>query len=147
MIAGFEPLDVLQAILMLIRQINEGRAEVENEFTRAVTREGNLKAQAMVSEVLELRRSFEWRGLGEVPYSALKIRPAYALYDAETRYGIGYKPVAGQQGLRMRRDSARREKAAGLQSVRHGVHAGEPAGFVHGVVGRCLCGALQLWTI
>lgn len=93
-IAGFEPLDVLQAILMLIRQINDGRAEVENEFTRAVTREGNLKAQAMVSEVLELRRSFEWRGLGEVPYSALKIRSAYALYDAETRYGIGYKPVA-----------------------------------------------------
>jgi hydrogenase expression/formation protein HypD len=67
---------------------------VENEFTRAVTREGNVKAQAMVSEVLELRRSFEWRGLGEVPYSALKIRPAYALFDAELRYGIGYTPVA-----------------------------------------------------
>jgi hydrogenase expression/formation protein HypD len=55
-IAGFEPLDVMQAILMLVRQINEGRAEVENEFSRAVTREGNLKAQALVSEVMELRR-------------------------------------------------------------------------------------------
>jgi hydrogenase expression/formation protein HypD len=93
-IAGFEPLDVMQSILMLIRQINTGRAEVENEFTRAVTRAGNLKAQALVSEVFELRRSFEWRGLGEVPYSALKIRSAYAQFDAEARYGISYTPVA-----------------------------------------------------
>jgi hydrogenase expression/formation protein HypD len=93
-IAGFEPLDVMQAILMLIRQINAGRAEVENEFTRAVTRSGNLKAQALVSDVFELRRSFEWRGLGEVPYSALKIRAAYAQFDAEARYGISYTPVA-----------------------------------------------------
>lgn len=92
-IAGFEPLDVMQAILMLVRQINEGRAEVENEFVRAVTSEGNLAAQAMVSEVFELRPSFEWRGLGEVPYSALRIRPRYAAYDAERRYGLAYKPV------------------------------------------------------
>ena len=56
-IAGFEPLDVMQAILMLVRQVNEGRAEVENEFTRAVTREGNVKAQALVAEVFELRRT------------------------------------------------------------------------------------------
>ena len=82
-IAGFEPLDVMQAILMLVRQINEGRAEVENEFSRAVTRDGNLKAQALVSEVFELRRSFEWRGLGQVPYSALRIREAFAAFDAE----------------------------------------------------------------
>ena len=93
-IAGFEPLDVMQAILMLVRQVNDGRAEVENEFTRAVTRDGNLKAQALVSEIFELRRSFEWRGLGEVPYSALKIRPEYADFDAESRYGLGYTPVA-----------------------------------------------------
>ena len=93
-IAGFEPLDVMQAILMLVRQVNEGRAEVENEFTRAVTPDGNLKAQNLVSEVFELRRSFEWRGLGEVPYSALKIRERYALYDAEARYQLEYRPVA-----------------------------------------------------
>src|SRR5450830_296396 len=67
-IAGFEPLDVMQAVLMLVRQVNEGRSEVENEFTRAVDRDGNLSAQALVSEVFELRTSFEWRGLGEVPY-------------------------------------------------------------------------------
>ncbi|WP_342616674.1 hydrogenase formation protein HypD [Rhodoferax sp. GW822-FHT02A01] len=92
-IAGFEPLDVMQAILMLVRQVNSGRHEVENEFTRAVTRDGNLQAQAMVSKVFELRTSFEWRGLGEVPYSALKIRPAYATFDAERRFDLTYKPV------------------------------------------------------
>ena len=92
-IAGFEPLDVVQAIRMLIRQVNEGRAVVENEFTRAVTAEGNTKAQALVSEVFELRRSFEWRGLGQVPYSALRIRAAYRAFDAEARYGLAYAGV------------------------------------------------------
>ena len=93
-IAGFEPLDVMQAILMLVRQVNDGRAHVENEFTRAVTPAGNLKAQALVSEVFELRPSFEWRGLGEVPYSALKIRSAFAAFDAERRFDLTYTPVA-----------------------------------------------------
>ncbi len=93
-IAGFEPLDVMQAILMLVRQVNEGRAEVENEFARAVTREGNLKAQNLVSEIFELRRAFEWRGLGLVPYSALKIRREYARFDAEVRFPLDYRSVA-----------------------------------------------------
>lgn len=92
-IAGFEPLDVMQAILMLIRQVNEGRCEVENEFARAVSAHGNLTAQALVSEVFELRPTFEWRGLGEVPYSALRIRSNYARFDAERRYDLAYKPV------------------------------------------------------
>ena len=93
-IAGFEPLDVMQAILMLVRQLNEGRAEVENEFTRAVTREGNAKAKAIVADVFELRKTFEWRGLGEVPYSALRIKERYRRFDAEARYGIVYQSVA-----------------------------------------------------
>jgi hydrogenase expression/formation protein HypD len=92
-IAGFEPLDVMQAVRMLVRQVNEGRAEVENEFTRAVTPDGNQKAQALVSEVFELRKSFEWRGLGEVPYSALAIRAEYAEFDAERRFGLAYQPA------------------------------------------------------
>jgi len=90
-IAGFEPLDVMQSTLMLIRQINEGRHEVENEYTRVVTREGNLKAQALVSEIFELRQSFEWRGLGTVPYSALKIRERFAAFDAEKRFAVSDK--------------------------------------------------------
>ena len=92
-IAGFEPLDVMQAVLMLVRQVNEGRCEVENEFTRAVTSEGNLAAQAVVGEVFELRERFEWRGLGEVPYSALKIRPAFAAFCAERRFALHYQGV------------------------------------------------------
>ena len=93
-IAGFEPLDVMQAILMLVRQINEGRAVVENEFTRAVTRDGNAAAIKVVADVLEMRDSFEWRGLGNVPNSALKIRPEYAQWDAERKFDLHYKAVA-----------------------------------------------------
>ena len=93
-IAGFEPLDVMQAVLMLVRQVNAGRAEVENEFIRAVTRQGNAAAIALMDEVFEHRPSFEWRGLGEVPDSALAIRPAYARFDAEKRFPIGYQSVA-----------------------------------------------------
>ncbi|HET6719649.1 MAG TPA: hydrogenase formation protein HypD [Rhodocyclaceae bacterium] len=92
-IAGFEPLDVMQSILMLIRQVNEGRAEVENEFTRAVTREGNLKAQNLVAEIFELRRSFEWRGLNVVPYSGLQIRREFAAWDAEKKFPLEYRAV------------------------------------------------------
>ncbi len=87
-IAGFEPLDVMQSALMLIRQINNGRHEVENEYTRVVSREGNQKAQALVAEVMELRRNFEWRGLGMVPYSALQIKQSYAEFDAEKRFDV-----------------------------------------------------------
>ncbi|HJW25380.1 MAG TPA: hydrogenase formation protein HypD [Rhodocyclaceae bacterium] len=92
-IAGFEPLDVMQAIRMLIRQVNEGRAEVENEFSRAVSREGNVKAQQLVAEVFELRKNFEWRGLNLLPYSALRIRKEFAAFDAEKRFGLEYQPV------------------------------------------------------
>jgi hydrogenase expression/formation protein HypD len=92
-IAGFEPLDVMQAVRMLIRQVNEGRAVVENEFTRAVSRDGNLRAQQLVAEVFELRKAFEWRGLGLVPYSALRIREPFARWDAERRFDLQYRPV------------------------------------------------------
>jgi hydrogenase expression/formation protein HypD len=109
-IAGFEPLDVMQAILMLVRQVNEGRAEVENEFTRAVNRDGNLKAQALVADVFELRRSFEWRGLGEVPYSALQIRVAYAAFDAERRFALQTVRVADNKAC---------ECGAILRGVKH----------------------------
>jgi hydrogenase expression/formation protein HypD len=87
-IAGFEPLDVMQAIRMLVQQLNDGRACVENQFTRGVTRDGNGKAQRLVAEVLELRPTFEWRGLGELPYSGLRIKSAYADFDAERRFAI-----------------------------------------------------------
>ncbi|MDG4552807.1 MAG: hydrogenase formation protein HypD [Candidatus Competibacter sp.] len=87
-IAGFEPLDVLQSILMLVRQINAGEVRVENEYARAVGADGNRKAQALMDEVFEVRPSFEWRGLGELPNSALAIRPAFADWDAECRFAV-----------------------------------------------------------
>jgi hydrogenase expression/formation protein HypD len=92
-IAGFEPLDVKQAIEMLVRQVNEGRAEVENEFSRAVTPGGNAKAKALVAEVFELRRAFEWRGLGRVPYSALRLKEQWAAFDAERRFAMAERSV------------------------------------------------------
>lgn len=87
-IAGFEPLDVMQSALMLIRQLNEGRHEVENEYRRAVTEQGNLKAQALMQDVFELRPQFEWRGLGLIPNSALKLKAKYADFDAELRFHL-----------------------------------------------------------
>ncbi len=97
-IAGFEPLDVLQAIRMLIRQVNEERAEVQNEFVRAVDRDGNRNAQALMDEVFELRESFEWRGLGSLPHSARRIRAEFAEFDAERRFALTYQPVADHKG-------------------------------------------------
>ncbi len=87
-ISGFEPVDVLQAVLMIVRQLKERRAEVENQYSRFVTYDGNEKAQRLVAEVFELRKEFEWRGLGIIPYSALKINSMYEDFDAEKRFEV-----------------------------------------------------------
>ncbi|HMB39892.1 MAG TPA: hydrogenase formation protein HypD [Wenzhouxiangellaceae bacterium] len=92
-IAGFEPLDVLTSIRMLIRQMNDGRAEVENQFLRGVSRDGNEKAKALVADVLELRPDFAWRGLGHVPYSGLRIKREYRRFDAEKRFEMVEREV------------------------------------------------------
>ena len=97
-VSGFEPLDLLQSILMLVRQMNEGRADVENQYTRAVPTEGNRIALAMMEEVFEARPSFEWRGLGALPDSALALRPAFAAHDAEKRWHVPYEPVPDHKG-------------------------------------------------
>ncbi len=86
--AGFEPLDILQAILMLLRQIHEGRCEVENQYTRAVPELGNQRALEILGQVFELRPHFEWRGLGFISQSALKLREEFAPWDAELRYSV-----------------------------------------------------------
>lgn len=87
-ISGFEPLDVLHSILMLVEQINQNRCEVEIQYTRAVTRAGNLKTRNIMDKVLQLRESFEWRGLGDIPQSALEIKPDFAFFDAEKRFQL-----------------------------------------------------------
>ena len=85
-IAGFEPLDILQAVQMILRQLAEGRCEVENQYTRVVPWEGNLRALEVMAEVFELRPHFEWRGLGFISQSALRLSDAYADLDAERRF-------------------------------------------------------------
>jgi hydrogenase expression/formation protein HypD len=101
-VAGFEPVDLLQSIVMLLRQLIEGRAEVENQYRRAVPPDGNAPALRALDEVFELRSFFEWRGLGFISHSALKLRPAFAQWDAERRFevpAIGVTdPVAAQCG-------------------------------------------------
>jgi len=86
--AGFEPLDILQAILMLLRQIDEGRCEVENQYTRAVPEHGNPRALEVINTVFELRPHFEWRGLGFISQSALKLREEFAPWDAALRFSV-----------------------------------------------------------
>jgi hydrogenase expression/formation protein HypD len=87
-VAGFEPLDLLHAVRHLLRQITEGRNAAVNAYPRAVTAEGNRRAQALVDQVLEPREAFEWRGLGTLPHSALRPRAAYAAHDAERRFAL-----------------------------------------------------------
>jgi len=87
-VAGFEPLDILQAVAMLLRQLKDGRCEVENQYKRVVPWEGNLRALEVLSEVFELRPHFEWRGLGFISHSGLKLSEAYADLDAERRFSV-----------------------------------------------------------
>jgi hydrogenase expression/formation protein HypD len=86
--AGFEPLDVLSAVAMLLAQLREGRCEVENQYTRAVRTEGNPRALEAIAEVFALRPHFEWRGLGFIAQSALGLRPEFAPWDAELRFDV-----------------------------------------------------------
>ena len=85
-ISGFEPLDVLQGIQMILAQLGEGRAEVENQYARVVPYEGNAAALKVMAEVFEVRPHFEWRGLGFISQSGLRLSAAYADFDAELRY-------------------------------------------------------------
>ena len=85
-ISGFEPLDLLQSIVMILRQLRDGRAEIDNQYNRVVPWDGNLPALRVLAEVFELRPYFEWRGLGFISQSALRLRPGYAPWDAEARF-------------------------------------------------------------
>jgi hydrogenase expression/formation protein HypD len=93
-VTGFEPLDILQAVVMAMRQLREGRCEVENQYTRAVRRDGNPRALAALAETMVLRERFEWRGLGEIEASALALAPAFAAWDAERRFELPGARVA-----------------------------------------------------
>jgi len=87
-VAGFEPLDILQSIYMLLRQLAEGRSVVENQYSRVVPWDGNRRALQVITEVMQLRPYFEWRGLGFISHSALRVRDAYAAYDTERLFAV-----------------------------------------------------------
>ena len=87
-VAGFEPTDILQAVAMLLRQLRDGRAEVENQYGRLVRSGGNREALAALADVFSVRDEFEWRGLGAIPASGLRIADAYAEWDAERRFPV-----------------------------------------------------------
>jgi hydrogenase expression/formation protein HypD len=87
-VTGFEPLDLLQGIYMTVKALEEGRWGVENQYTRAVTRGGNRPAQKLLAEVFDVSDR-QWRGIGLIPRSGYRLRPAYAAFDAEQRFGVG----------------------------------------------------------
>jgi len=86
-VTGFEPLDILHGILMVVRQLESGRAEVENQYARAVRREGNHPAQELIRKVFKVVPR-KWRGIGEIPQSGLGLGGAYAAFDAELKFGL-----------------------------------------------------------
>ena len=88
MITGFEPVDLLEGVLLAVRQLEDGRAEVENPYARAVRREGNLHSQQLIDDVFEVCDR-KWRGIGTIPMSGLRLRPEYADFDAERRFDVG----------------------------------------------------------
>jgi hydrogenase expression/formation protein HypD len=86
-VTGFEPLDILHGVYLCVKQLEEGRAEVENQYARAVRRDGNIPAQALIREVFEVVPR-KWRGLGEIPKSGLGLRAPYQRFDAERKFGV-----------------------------------------------------------
>ncbi|MBX7223919.1 MAG: hydrogenase formation protein HypD [Blastocatellia bacterium] len=96
-VAGFEPLDVLQSIFLVVRQLVAGQAGVENQYGRAVQPEGNVRAREILERVFEPRDYFEWRGLGSIPHSGLRLKPEFAAFDAEVHFGLPGLQVADPQ--------------------------------------------------
>ncbi len=86
-VTGFEPLDILQGVYMCVKQLEEGRAEVENAYSRVVRMEGNIPAQEVIRQVFQVVRR-KWRGIGEIPESGLGLSPEYSAYDAERKFGL-----------------------------------------------------------
>jgi len=91
-VTGFEPVDILQGIYMCVRQLEEGRSEVENQYSRTVSREGNAQALRLISEVFTVVPR-KWRGIGEIPRSGLGLSPDYEAFDAERRFDISLQSV------------------------------------------------------
>jgi hydrogenase expression/formation protein HypD len=93
-ITGFEPLDIIQSLWMVLKQIDESRSEVENQYTRIVPPEGNTPALEAISKVFEVREFFEWRGLGSIDHSGVRMKKEYAAFDAEQKFSVPNLKIA-----------------------------------------------------
>ena len=143
-IAGFEPLDILQAIAMILRQLAEGRCEVENQYKRVVPYEGNLRALEVMAEVFELRPHFEWRGLGFISHSGLKLVRGVRRPRRRAALQRPRRARRRPEGVPVRRGAQGRDQAVGVQGVRHRLHAGAADRHLHGLVRGRVRRVLQL---
>ncbi len=143
-VAGFEPLDILASVAMLLKQIQEGRCEVKNQYARVVHDEGNPAALAVMGQVFELRPHFEWRGLGFISQSALKVNDDFAEFDAERRYAMPGIRVADPKACQCGEVLKGVLKPWECKVFGHRVHPGDPDRHVHGVGRGCVRCLLQL---
>ncbi len=142
-ITGFEPIDILQGVLMTVRQLEQGRAELENAYARAVRREGNSEAQAMIHRVFEVCDR-GWRGIGTIPQSGYKLRDEFREHDAEAAVSRRGDPDRRAVHLHQRASAQGARQANRLFGVRLAVHSRDAAGRDHGFGRRRLRGLLQL---
>ena len=142
-VTGFEPLDILQGMLMTVQQLESGRAEVENQYARAVRREGNQPAQELIKKIFQVVPR-KWRGIGEIPQSGLGLREAYAAFDAEKKFGLADHRVEEPAECIARPGFAGAEKAARMPGVWREMHAGTSARRDDGFERRRVRGVLPL---
>ncbi len=121
-ITGFEPVDLLEGILMAVRQLEAGRAEVENQYARTVTRDGNRAARDLIVEVFEVVDR-KWRGVGAIPKSGYQLRYEYRAHDAERIFDVDDIDTARVADVHQRPHPARAQEAVRLPGVRQAVHA------------------------
>lgn len=131
-ITGFEPVDVLQGIAMIMRQLHEGRADIEIAYARGVMPEGNPVALAAIDEVFETCAA-TWRGLGEIPGSGYRIRDEFAEFDAMRRFQPDVEEVREHKRLPLRGRAPRHHGPERVPAVPGGLHAGEPRGPLYGL--------------
>lgn len=144
-VTGFEPLDLLQGIYMTVSALEAGRAAVENQYARAVNREGNIPAQALMRKVFAVRDR-QWRGIGPIPASGYGLRPEYADYDAELRFDVGTLTAKESPlciaGLIMQGH----KKTRRLCRLRVTLYPRTSTWCADGLVGGGVCGLLSVWA-
>ena len=143
-IAGFEPLDVLHSIWMVLRQLAEGRADIENQYRRIVPAAGNVRALKAISRVFELREFFEWRGLGSIDHSGIRIRDAYARYDAEQRFQVPAIRIADPKSCQCGEVLKGVIKPWECKVFGTACRPEDAARCAHGIFRRCLCSLLPV---